>query len=79
MQLCKTISREFAARCTQDIGMGSESSDESYPFYMAAQVGSTDAGDIPTEITAEMIRAKFEGTIFPFASVTVEPLQPEGS
>jgi len=62
LQLYKKISVELAVRCKHVFGMDSESTKMFCPFFMAAQVGGTDV--IPTDITSEMVRAKFVGTIF---------------
>lgn len=78
LELCKSVSQELAANCTSELGMGSEASDNFKPFYMTAQMGTSDTNDVPTEITAELIRTKFADTIFPFTKVVVEPLVPEG-
>lgn len=56
------------------VGMGSESDDPFHAFYVAAH----DGAEVPTVIDEALIRAVFGGTIFPLATVTVEPLRQDG-
>jgi hypothetical protein len=56
------------------VGMGSESIDPFLPFFIVANQNEP----IPEQITPGLIWAKFGGTIFPLASITVEPLQEAG-
>lgn len=44
------------------------------PFYNVAQDGAV----APNQIDAELIRARFAGTIFPLAEVVVEPMAEAG-
>ena len=53
-----------------EVGMGSESSDEFHGFFIA---GSVIEG-APLSIDEELIRSRFGGTIFPPATISVEPL-----
>lgn len=57
------------------VGMGSKSPDAFQMFYSAANVDDTR----PEKIDAEMIRSRFGGTIFPPATITVEPMVEGGT
>ena len=57
------------------VGMGSEGSDEFHQFFIAANLDEPP----PSVIDEELIRSKFGGTIFPLATITVEPLVEEGT
>ena len=57
------------------VGMGSESTDLFRPFFSA---GNTDE-EPPGKIDEALIRARFGGTIFPPATITVEPLAESGT
>ncbi len=75
LAICRRLSSEAAELMRGvEIGMGSASSDEFRPFYIAANFDEP----IPHGITPEMIREKFRGTIFPLATITVEPLAERG-
>lgn len=75
LELCRTL-----ATAAKDIigdipvGMSSESEDEFAPFFICNRPDSP----VPTEITAELIRDRFGGTIFPPATITTEPLEASG-
>jgi hypothetical protein len=56
------------------VGMGSESSDPFRRFFIAANVDEPP----PQSIDEQLIRARFGGTIFPLATITVEPLAETG-
>jgi len=72
---CRRLSAEAARLMEgQDVGMGSESGDPFRPFFVAANVGAA----VPAEVTDELIRRAFGGTIYPDAEVVVEPLREEG-
>lgn len=75
LELCRTLAAA-AKDVIGDIpvGMDSESGDGFSPFFIC---NSPDAA-IPTEITAELIRDRFGGTIFPPATITAEPLAASG-
>jgi hypothetical protein len=53
-----------------EAGMGSEASTHFRRFYIAANVDES----IPSIINEELIRSKFGETIFPLATITIEPL-----
>lgn len=56
------------------VGMGSESADRFHEFHSAANVGD----EVPARIDEALIRARFGGTIFPAATITVEPFAESG-
>ncbi len=58
-----------------EVGMYSSSWDYFSPFSIAARIGHSP----PRRIDAELIRARFGGTIFPLAVVLVEPVAEAGS
>ncbi len=58
-----------------DVGMGSESGDGFSGFYV---VTASDAAAVE-KIDEALIRAHFAGTIFPLATITVEPLVEGGT
>jgi hypothetical protein len=55
--------------------MGSESSDTFRPFFITVNVDDT----IADRIDEALVRSKFGDTIFPPATITVEPLAEEGT
>jgi hypothetical protein len=57
------------------VGMGSEASDPFCEFYSAGNVGE----EVLACIDETLIRARFGGTIFPPATITVEPLAESGT
>lgn len=57
-----------------DVGMGSESGDQFFPFFIC---NNADAA-VPTGITEQLIRQRFGGTIFPPATITTEELSESG-
>ncbi|MEQ1905852.1 MAG: hypothetical protein ABL888_16810 [Pirellulaceae bacterium] len=76
LDLCKTlanIAREMIGEIA--VGMGSQSMDSFSPFFVCAE----DDSAVPQEITESLIRERFGGTIFPLASITVEPLKQSGT
>ena len=79
LRLCKSISAELASRCTQEVGMGTEGNTVFSAFYMVAQLTESGKPVVPRKITEEMIREKFANTIFPLATIKVEPLQADGN
>lgn len=69
------LAADIAARMAGvAVGMGSESEDPFYPFFIAANHDQTP----PPAIDEGVIRAAFGDTIFPLATITVEPLEPAG-
>lgn len=57
------------------VGMGSESSDPFHEFHSAGNVDD----EVPARIDEALIRARFGGTIFPPATITVEPFAESGT
>ena len=57
------------------VGMGSESEDPFREFFIAANVNDSP----PNVITDELIREKFNGTLFPPVTITVEALRESGT
>jgi hypothetical protein len=57
------------------VGMGSSESDPFREFYSAANIDE----DRPEKIDETLIRARFGGTIFPPATITVEPFAESGT
>ena len=57
-----------------DVGMGSELRTPFHEFHSAANIGEA----VPEKIDEPLIRARFGGTIFPLATITVEPLAESG-
>ena len=75
LALCKTIAAEAESIMSGvEVGMGSESSDTFHQFFIAAHTNEI----IPNKIDESLIRSKFGGTIFPLATITVEPLKESG-
>jgi hypothetical protein len=71
LALCRRLSAEVAGLMAGfSVGMGSESGDEFRGFFIAGSV----AAPAPTGIDEALIRSRFGGTIFPPATITVEPL-----
>lgn len=56
------------------VGMGSELSHPFHEFHSAANIDEK----VPEKIDASLIRARFGGTIFPLATITVEPFAESG-
>jgi hypothetical protein len=75
LELCKRLAAEAGAQMRGvAVGMGSEGRDEFGEFFAAANADDP----IPQRIDARLIRARFGGTIFPLATITVEPLKEAG-
>lgn len=55
----------------QFIGLGDEGDHELWPFYITANDGVA----APAEITEDLLRAAFGGTIAPQATMAIEPLE----
>ena len=73
--ICRRRAKEIAKLMKGvDVGMGSESGDPFREFYIAVNVDEPAAA----KITEKLIRAKFAGTIFPPATITVEPMRERG-
>ena len=76
LALCKTLATEAESiMAGVEVGMGSESSDTFHQFFIVANTNEA----IPDKIDETLIRAKFGDTIFPFATITVEPLSESGT
>ncbi len=76
MSLCERLSAEAKSVAGEmEVGMGSEAGDPFHPFFIAAD----EAVDVPEKISQALIRARFGGTIFPQAIITVEPLRGAGA
>jgi hypothetical protein len=72
---CRRLAAEIATLMRGvEVGMGSESGDEFHGFFVAASAGDPP----PRRIDEDLIRARFGGTIFPPATMTVEPLAEQG-
>ena len=75
LDLCRTLAiGAWKAIGDIEVGMGSESGDTFSPFLVCA----TNAMERDTPIDEELIRQKFGRTIFPLATITIEPLQESG-
>jgi hypothetical protein len=73
--LCRRLSAEAAEVMTGvDVGMGSESSDRFRGFFVVSNVDEP----APASVDEHLIRSRFSGTIFPFATISVEPLAEAG-
>lgn len=68
--LCQNLSSEIAKiMANVEVGMGSNSGDYFHPFYIVHQQ------KVPVKkITPELIYQSFANTIFPLATITVEPM-----
>jgi hypothetical protein len=75
LELCKRLAAAARARMQGvAVGMGSESDDEFQEFFVSANVDDP----IPSCIDGRLVRARFGNTIFPPATITIEPLNEEG-
>ncbi len=75
LKLCKRLSEDVCEIMVgSEVGMGSESGDPFRAFFIAANVDD----EVPERITADLIRSKFRGTLFPPVTITVEPLEESG-
>lgn len=72
LELVRDLARRAAEKLASiEVGMGSEGGpDPWHPFYVAANTRA----ERVTEIDEALIRARFGGTIFPPATVRVEPI-----
>jgi hypothetical protein len=74
LALCRRLSDEAEA-IVKDLPIaGGSGGYEFRPFYSTASEGAP----VPARIDAELIQARFGGTIFPQAEVTVEPMAETG-
>ena len=70
LALCERLSKQAAQFMAGiEVGMGSESGDCFRDFFIAAAAGAPK----PTGINEDLIRKGFGGTLFPLATITVEP------
>ncbi len=68
---CRELARGAHRAAKQiEYGLDTEGEFSFHPFFITANIGDR----VPRRITAAFIRAKFGGTIFPPATITVEPL-----
>jgi hypothetical protein len=75
LSLCRRLAEEAADMTAGvEVGMGSEASDSFSAFFIAGNVGEA----VPQLIDEHLVRSKFGGTIFPLATITVEPLSDAG-
>jgi hypothetical protein len=75
LALCSELAGEAAAITKgASVGMGSESSASFAEFFVTANADAPR----PTRIDEDFVRRAFGGTIFPPATVTVEPLKETG-
>ena len=76
LELCNRLSREAKEIMTDtDVGMGSESCNPFREFFIAAIAGEP----VPKKIDADLVRSRFGDTIFPLATITVEPFTESGT
>src|SRR5262249_5780931 len=76
LSLCRRLAEAAAGvMAGVEVGMGSEAGDPFRPFFIAATVGEP----VPRSIDEHLIRTRFGGTIFPLATITVEPLGEAGA
>jgi hypothetical protein len=75
LALCKRLSGEACALMAGvRVGMGSQADDGFYEFFIAANADDP----APAKIDEPLIWSKFGGTIFPLATIEVEPLEEAG-
>jgi hypothetical protein len=75
LALCRRLAAEVAALMAGvPVGMGSEAGDQFREFFIAGNANETP----PKQIDEPLIRSRFGGTIFPPATITVEPLVEAG-
>jgi len=75
LALCQRLAAAAAdVMAGVEVGMGSEVGDPFRPFYIAANADDR----APEAIDEALIRSMFAGTIFPPATITVEPLAEAG-
>jgi hypothetical protein len=72
VELCQRLAQDAAAVTAGEfIEMGDEGEHEFQSFYVVANVGLS----VPTQITEDLVRKAFGGTIYPDADVLVEPIE----
>jgi hypothetical protein len=76
LELCRELARK-AHRVAKDIefGLDTESEFSFHPFFIAANIDDR----VPQRIDEKLIRVKFGGTIFPPATILIEPLSEEAA
>lgn len=75
LALCRRLAAEAAGvMAGVSVGMGSESGDGFTDFFVVAEIGAA----VPAGIDEALMRSRFGGTIFPRATVSVEPLTEAG-
>jgi hypothetical protein len=75
LALCRRLAAEAAAvMAGVEVGMGSESGDTFHEFFIAGNA----VEPAPGRIDEQLVRSRFGGTIFPLATITVEPLAEAG-
>jgi hypothetical protein len=75
LALCEQLAQDAKSIAGEmEVGMGSESGDPFYAFFIAGD----EATARPEAIDEALIRARFGGTIFPSATILVEPLRESG-
>lgn len=76
LALCRRLASEVAAIMSGvEVGMGSESGATFEEFFIAGNVDEP----APHAIDETLVRAGFGGTLFPLASITVEPMDESGT
>lgn len=75
LALCKRLSAEAKTVMGEvEVGMGSESSASFQPFFVVANVDAV----VPKFIDESLVNSVFRNTLFPLATITVEPLEESG-
>src|SRR5262249_40665310 len=75
LELCKRLAGEARALMRGvAVGMGSEGDDEFQEVFVAADTDE----HVPQCIDERLVQERFGGTIFPLATITIEPLKEEG-
>jgi hypothetical protein len=73
---CRRLAREaYGVMEGREVGMGSEASTQFSEFFVCGDPNAP----APSRIDEALIRRAFGGTIFPPATITVEPLKEEGT
>ncbi len=75
LDLCMRLSTEAKVVMGEaEVGMGSESGDSFRQFFVVANIDAI----VPNFINEGLIKSVFGGTLFPLATITVEPLEESG-
>ena len=75
LKLCQNLAEDIERMMSGiEVGMGSDASTQFCKFYIVSNVDEP----IPSMITEPLIRSKLGGTIFPPATITIEPLIESG-